>query len=225
MMLQQPRALEVLLVTDGLGVVERIETVVAAAARAGVRAVQVREPRLTARELASLCDRLRALLDPLGGLVFVNDRLDVAAAGHAHGAHLGSRSVPWATARRALPGPAPLGCSAHDAAELQAAAAAGADFATLSPVLPTSCKPGAPVLGPRRAADLTAAAPLPVVWLGGLSARSVARLPPAPGPGPAGVAVRSALFAARDPGAAAAELLAAVRSWRSGDTARRGEGT
>jgi thiamine-phosphate pyrophosphorylase len=200
-------ALRVLVITDGRGDPGRIEAVVAAAVAGGVRGVQVREPELSARELAALCARLRPLLTGCGGLLLVNDRADVAAAGLADGVHLGGRSLPVDAVRRFLPRPALVGSAAHDLAELERAADGGADFATLSPVWPTRSKPGHPGLGPERAAAWTRAARVPVLWLGGVDA---ARIRSLPAPRPFGYAVLSTVFGAADPRARAAELCAAA---------------
>lgn len=202
-------ALRLLWVTDGRGDGDRIVAIVTAAIGGGLRAVQVREPALPARLLAALCERLAAELAPVDGLLLVNDRVDVAAAGPAHGAHVGHRSLPAAAARRVLRPGQLLGCSAHDAAELRAAAAAGCDFCLLAPVLPTTSKPGAVALGIERAAALTAAASLPVLWLGGIDEGSIAAVAAVTGIGrPWGVAVRSALGDSLDPAATAARLSA-----------------
>ena len=65
--------------------------------------------------------------------------------------------------------PGMVGRSCHDAAELRAAAAEGADYATLSPIFRPISKPGyGPPLGLSRLADLCAGAGLPVYALGGI---------------------------------------------------------
>lgn len=205
-------ALRVVLVTDGRGDATRIAEVVRAVTDAGVRCVQLREPQWSARALHRIVDDLAPLLAAVNGLLLVNDRLDVAMASRADGAQLGHRSLPPAVARRVAGPGTVLGYSAHDAHELAEAADAGCDFALLSPVWPTTSKPGLPHLGPTRAAQLTASARLPVVWLGGVDAATAALLREvAPAERPVGVAVRSALMAAGDPGAAASALLAALR--------------
>ncbi len=206
-----PSLLRLVLITDGRGDAVRVERIVAAAVEAGVRCVQVREPQWPARALLRACERLQPLLAAAGGLLLVNDRVDVAAAGAAHGAQIGHRSLPPELARRVLGPESVLGYSAHDHSELDLAIAAGCDFALLSPVWTTDSKPGAPHLGPGRAAQLTTKARLPVVWLGGVDAAHAASLADVPSPGqPAGVAVRSAVMGALDPAAAAAELLRAL---------------
>lgn len=204
-------ALRLLMITAGRGDADGTFQQVCAAVAGGVRAVQVREHALNARELAALCARLRPVLEDVGGLLLVNDRVDVAAAGHAHGVQLGFRSLSVADARAVLRPGQVIGVSVHEDRELQAAAAAGADFALLAPVLPTSSKPGAPCLGLLRAAAWTARAGIPVVWLGGLDASSAAMLADLPpGDRPAGIAVKRALSDSPHPTAAARAILAAL---------------
>ncbi|MCU0864684.1 MAG: thiamine phosphate synthase [Planctomycetes bacterium] len=202
--------LRLMLITDGRGDPARVERVVQQALDGGVRCVQLREPDWSARVLLQVAERLLRRCEAAGATLLVNDRIDVAAAGGAHGAQVGHRSVPPELARRVLGPAAVLGFSAHDAAELELAVAAGCDFALLAPVWPTASKPGAPHLGPVRAARLTAMARLPVLWLGGIDAAIVEQLSAVPVAGrPIGIAVRSAIMAAADPTAAAAALLAA----------------
>src|SRR5712671_6232026 len=193
-------ALRLLLVTDSSGDAARIEALVRAAVAGGVRAVQLREPTLPALSLAELCDRLRPVLEVVDGLLLVNDRADVVAAGHAHGVHLGHRSLPPSAVRPLLRPGQLLSVAVHDQPELHAAAAARVDFALLAPILPTSSKPGAPYLGWQVARALTRGSTVPLLWLGGLHAGVVAELAKATlHDRPLGIAVRSALAAAPDP--------------------------
>jgi len=200
-----------MLITDGAGDLARIEAAASAAIRGGCRCVQLREHGWSARQVASASARLQGRLDEVGGLLLVNDRVDVAAAGLASGAQVGCRSIPVELARTALPRPSLLGYSAHDADELRAAATAGCDFALLAPVWSTASKPGRSGLGVAAAGALTAAAELPVIWLGGVSlarAADVGGLPTAQRP--SGLAAMSALMSAPDPEEVARALLAAL---------------
>lgn len=74
----------------------------------------------------------------------------------------GRRSAPQAGAVQLV------GASAHSAAEIAEAVALGADYATLSPVFATACKPGAAPLGTTALAAACKASPLPVFALGGI---------------------------------------------------------
>jgi thiamine-phosphate pyrophosphorylase len=200
-----------LLVSDGVGDAARVRGIVAAAIDGGVRAVQLREPKWPARQLAAVAADVLPLLRAVGGQLFVNDRVDVAAAGLCDGVQIGHRSLPPVAAKAALAGRARLGVSCHDPEELAIARVAGADFALLAPVWATASKPGHVALGMARAGAWTADAGLPVLWLGGVTADRIAavgELPPALRP--AGFAVRGALCEAVDVTAAAVALSAAI---------------
>ncbi|NGX15234.1 Nudix family hydrolase [Wenzhouxiangella sp. XN24] len=83
------------------------------------------------------------------------------------GLHVPARSLAGLSAR---PVPASLwfGASCHDAAELEAARSAGADYAFLGPVQPTASHPGAPGIGwPAFTAAVEPLA-MPVYAIGGL---------------------------------------------------------
>ncbi len=206
-------ALLVTFVTDGKGDESRLLALVEAALRGGVRAVQLREPSMNAAQLARACERLLGAIRAVDGLLIVNDRCDLAAAGLCDGVQVGHRSLPVAIARRACGPEALLGASCHSPLELSNAAAAGADFALLSPVWATSSKPGLAGLGVERAGQWTREAPLPVLWLGGCSAaraHEAGSLPVAERP--IGIAAISAIAEAADPELATRAL---VHAWRA----------
>ena len=140
------------------------------------------------------------------------DARDKPEHDHRLGMHL-PRDADPAAARAALGPEALLGVSAHDGGELARAAAAGADYATLSPLFPTASKPGAPALGLEVFARLAADAGLPVLALGGVGPAQVAAALDA---GAAGVAVRGALNRASDPAAAVAAMRQALEAARPG---------
>jgi thiamine-phosphate diphosphorylase len=160
---------------------------VAAAVDGGVRAVVLREKDLPEPERDRLADRLRAVLDPVGGVL-------IRAGTGAGPVHLAARQ-PFPPVRPAL-----VGRSCHDAAELARAHEEGCDYVTVSPLHLTASKPGyGPPLGPSGLAALVAALPTPgaplVLALGGVRPSDVAACRAA---GAHGVAVMGALM--RDPG-------------------------
>lgn len=208
--------LQLCLISDGRGDLGRIERVVREAFDAGLRTVQLREPSWSAAALHRACERLRPLVDAHDGWLLVNDRVDVAATGAAHGVQLGHRSLPWPLVRQVLGSHGVIGASCHDAAELAHAAQAGCDFALLSPVWPTFSKPGSQGLGCRQAGQLTVAAQLPVCWLGGVTADRVGEVPALPREQrPAGYAAIGALQHVPSVAVATASLLAAIAAVRA----------
>lgn len=159
------------------------------AAPGGAVAVQVRDKGASREELAHAA----ATLVREGLTVFVSGSIEAAAQSGAAGVHLPERG-PRPTE---VPEGLRIGVSRHDAEGLAAAARAGADFATLSPVGPVPSKN--PPLGVRGFGELAREAALPVYALGGVQPGDVDALRAA---GAAGVAVIRAVFEAHDPASA-----------------------
>jgi 8-oxo-dGTP diphosphatase len=131
----------------------------------GLRLIQLRDKTLPEETRLQLARETVRRARPHGARVVVNGSLDLARAADADGVHLDSSAAAKLTVR---PDCAWVGVSCHDATELAHAAAIQADFALLSPVLPTLTHPGAATLGWERFSELAAASPIPVYGLGGL---------------------------------------------------------
>ena len=154
----------------------------------------------TATAIAQLC---RTASIPF----IVNDRVDIAWASGADGVHLGHDDLPPAVARRLLGDDAVIGMSAGNLDELAAAMPAQPDYLGVGPMYATRTKDdaGAPV-GPAMIRTLREAAPvIPLVGIGGITADNAAAVMAA---GADGIAVVSAVVAARDVAAATRALLA-----------------
>lgn len=179
--------------------------VVAAALQGGLPAVQLRERDLTTRALLTLAEQLRELTRRCGAALLINDRIDVALACDADGVHLPARSFAIADARALLGRTRLIGVSAHGAAEVAVAAAAGADFAVLGPIYDTPSKRayGAP-FGPAVLAEARAAGTMPLFAIGGIDRERIAAVRAHGGDG---VAVIRAVLSAADPAGATAALL------------------
>lgn len=143
-----------------------------------------------------------------GAFLTVHGDAGARAALGAPGLHLPSRPAGLAALRRELPGVL-LGVSCHTRGDLEEAAAAGADYAVLSPLFAPVSKPaGGPVLGPEGFREAVRGLPVPVLALGGVTPE---RLAAAAAAGAAGAAVLGALFQAPDPAARARAYRAAAR--------------
>ena len=142
----------------------------------GLRLIQLRDRTLPEQVRLQLARETVRRARPHGARVLVNGSLELAKAANADGVHLDSSAAARLTARPDCGNPDSflLGVSCHDAAELAHAVAIGADFALLSPVLPTLTHPGAATLGWDRFSALAAGSPIPVYGLGGLGRDDVA---------------------------------------------------
>ena len=105
----------------------------------GCRWVMIREKRLDEAERLSLVESIIRIAEPFGAKVVVNT--DLKAGEIANGVHL-PQGQPLINARAELGLDKIIGVSAHTIGEVRAAACAGADYVTISPIFPTPSKPG-----------------------------------------------------------------------------------
>ncbi len=142
----------------------------------GLRLIQLRDKNLPEDERLALARETVRRARAHGARVLFNGSLEHARAVDADGVHLDSAAAAQWTKRPDSTGPDDflVGVSCHDAAELAHAATIGADYALLSPVLPTPTHPDAPTLGWENFSVLAAASPIPVFGLGGLGRDDVA---------------------------------------------------
>lgn len=187
--------------TCGRDLVEVVE----AALRGGVRAVQLREKDLETIDLYRLGGRLIAVCRAAGASLIINDRADVALALDADGVHLTGKSLPPAVVRKMLGPDKRLGISCHSLEQVRHAADSGCDYLFLGPIFRTPSKErfGAP-LTPAIIPEARKLSAAPILAIGGVRA---CRVPELIAAGASGVAVISAVMAAFDPAAAAAEIL------------------
>jgi thiamine-phosphate pyrophosphorylase len=145
---------------------------VAAAVSAAVDVVQVREPDLEAAPLADLIRDLMTHVDGTATRLLVNDRVDVAIAAKASGVHLKERSMLPQHVRRIAPPHFMIACSVHT---IEAAAARkNADLLIAGTVLPTASKLSVDYLDKAGLQEIVeAAAPQPVLGIGGLDVASI----------------------------------------------------
>ena len=177
------------------------------ASAGGATMVQVRWKDGTPREMLQLA---RALVQALPIPVLVNDRVDVALAAGAAGAHLGHNDPPLDALRPAVPAGFLLGISVGSVSEAERSREWPADYWSVGPCFATGNKADAGVaLGPDGFAALARLAPegMPVIGIGGITSRNAADIIRA---GAAGVAVIGAVLGAPDPEATARDLRAAL---------------
>lgn len=202
-----PRTWGLYVITDRTATQGRsLEEIVGACVQGGARVFQLREKDLEARELTALAERLLRLVTPAEGLLLINDRVDVALAVAAHGAHLSQRGLPPAVARGLLGPTRLLGVSCHSLAEAKEAQQGGADFIVLGPIFYTPSKAlyGPPV-GLELLREVRPRIRMPIFAIGGITA---ANRPEVLAAGADGIAVISAVMAAPDVSAAVRALLA-----------------
>ena len=200
--------------------------VVAAAIDAGFTIVQVRSKVLGARDLMACAAEAARAIEAAGAQdrvpLLIDDRLDVALACRdagikVDGVHVGQSDVPVETCRKYLGEDAIVGLSAaaHEMRRyIETADMSQVDYLGVGPLHETATKPDCGLdddgkiitRSLEELADLHRVSPKPIVVGGGVKA---ADLPGLAKTGVEGFFVVSAVCAADDPHAAAAELVAA----------------
>lgn len=141
--------------------------------------------------------------------IFVNDRVDVAAALRLD-AHLKETSLPTRAARALLPSPALLGKSVHSVSSATIASEEGADYVLFGPIFDT---PSKRAFGPPQGLDalrtVAATVPIPVFAVGGVDGRTADQCIAA---GAAGIAVIRAVWDHSQPMESIREILGALPS-------------
>lgn len=199
-----PEMLRLYAVTDHAWVgAQTLPQQVEAALKGGATCVQLREKHLDdaairaeALEISALCKQYRVPF-------ILNDNVALAAECGADGVHLGQEDMDPAQARRILGPDAIIGVSAHSVAEAKAAVAAGADYLGCGAMFATTTKTDTTTLPKETLRAICEAVPVPVVAIGGIHKENLLSLADC---GEAGVALVSAIFAAKDIEAECREL-------------------
>jgi len=175
---------------------------------AGVRTFQLRMKTPDTGRFYETAAALCPLVRKSGGTFIVNDRCDVAKAVEADGVHLGQEDLPLADARAILGSDKLIGISTHTLAKALEAEKWGADYIGFGPIFPTSTKEHPdPVVGVTVLREVRSRVRIPIVAIGGITAKNIAEVLAA---GADSAAVVSAIMAAADPTAAIAELQKAI---------------
>lgn len=153
---------------------------------------------------------IRTMCREAGVPLLINDNVLLAKAVDADGVHLGQEDEAPYLARQVLGPAAIVGLSVSTTDELAHSRLEGCDYIGNGPVFGTQTKADAkPVRGLDGLAAMVAAAPLPVVAIGGINAANAADCLKQ---GAAGVAVISAITRAQNPQTAAREMASACRT-------------
>jgi thiamine-phosphate diphosphorylase len=188
-------------------------TVACAALDGGATVIQLRDKTASTHVLVEEGLALRALTHAHGALLIVNDRIDVALAIEADGAHLGQHDMPVTLARQLLGPDRILGVSAGTQEEASAAVSAGADYLGVGPIYATSSKADAgPPVGTQLLSALAVRYATPLIAIGGITTANAGEVIRA---GASGVAVITTVVYADDITTATRSLLSALYEGRS----------
>lgn len=178
---------------------------VESALKGGVTCVQLREKELDEEAFLKEAFELHDLCKKYNVPFFINDNVDIAIRCHAEGIHVGQDDMAAAQVRRRVGEDMMIGVSAHNVQEALDAVAHGADYLGVGAVFATHTKTDVSEMPRQTLLDICNAVDVPVVAIGGIHKENILQLK---GTGVDGVALVSAIFAAKDIEAECRELRA-----------------
>ena len=174
----------------------------------GVTCVQLREKELDEEDFLKEAKQISALCKEYKVPFIVNDNVNIAIACKADGIHIGQEDMELANVRKLVGEEMIIGVSVHTVEEAIKAQEGGADYIGIGAVFATSTKTDVDVLSFETLKSICEAVDIPTVAIGGIKKDNICKLE---GSGIDGVAVVSAIFAAKDIATATKELLFEVR--------------
>ena len=183
---------------------DTLEEAVEEAILGGVTMVQLREKNCSSKEFYETALRIKKITDTYGLPLLINDRVDIALAVDADGVHVGQSELPVSVARKILGKDKIIGVSARNVAQAQEAEQNGADYLGVGAMYATGTKKDAKVTSREELLKIREAVKIPIVVIGGINQKTLSNFK---GIGINGLAVVSAVIAATDIKAAAAEMV------------------
>ena len=174
----------------------------------GVTCVQLREKELNESDFLKEAKQISTLCKEYKVPFIVNDNVNIAIACKADGIHIGQEDMELKSVRKLVGKDMIIGVSAHTVEEAIKAQESGADYIGIGAVFATSTKTDVDVLSFETLRSICEAVDIPTVAIGGIKKDNICKLK---GSGIDGVAVVSAIFAAKDIATATKELLFEVK--------------
>lgn len=173
------------------------------AIRGGVTLVQLREKNVSTLDFYQIALVIKGITQKHGIPFIVNDRVDIALAVDADGAHIGQEDMPLSVARKLLGSSKIIGVSVATLEQAVAAQYEGADYLGIGAVFPTMTKDDADTVSLEELRQIKSGVTLPIVGIGGINKGNIRNVMLT---GVDGAAVVSAIIACSDPYEAASNL-------------------
>lgn len=168
---------------------------VESALKGGVTCVQLREKELDYENFLKEAVKIKELCKKYNAPFFINDNVELAIACRAVGIHVGQHDMEVKKVRELVGGDMILGVSAQTVEQAKKAEQEGADCLGVGAVFTTSTKLDADFVPFETLKEICNAVTIPVVAIGGIYKHNIMNLA---GSGIDGVALVSAIFAAKD---------------------------
>lgn len=175
----------------------------------GVRLIQYRDKTPPGSKAFASAQTLLELIRRYGGVLLINDHVDLALALGADGVHLGQEDLPVRKARSLMGPQSIIGASAHTVEQAVRAEEEGADYLGVGPVFSSPTKQVRPPIGLGILAEIKKSVRIPILAIGGIQATNVRSVLEA---GADGIACISAIWNQPDVPAAAREMIRTVHA-------------
>lgn len=179
------------------------------ACKGGVTMVQLREKERCDSEYLELAIRVKEITDRYDIPLIIDDRVDIAMASDAAGAHLGQSDIPILFARKLMGKDKIIGATTKTVEQAKKAVQEGADYLGVGAIYPTTTKVKTVITEVSTLNHICNTVKIPVIAIGGLNKDNCDILKESP---IYGIAVVSAIMKAEDPEKAASELKSKVLS-------------
>lgn len=186
------------------------ENVVERSIAGGADCIQLREKRLTERDMLRRAKRLVEICRTHRATSIINDRPDLAVLSGADGVHIGQTDLHVRDVRKLVGFNLLIGISTSKIEIAREAAESGADYMGVGPMFPSSTKPKDDLSGPDYLREYLAdpvTSCIPHLAISGINLASIPLLIAA---GAKGIAVSSAVCKQENPEVAARQLLDAL---------------
>lgn len=177
----------------------------------GITFLQLREKELSEEEFIEEAKEMKKLAGEYQIPFVINDNIKVALEVDADGVHIGQDDMSVEEARKLLGEDKIIGVSAHNVKEAVKAQEGGADYLGVGAVCATSTKKDANVVSKEEIKKIKETVNIPIVAIGGIKKDNIDTLT---GTKVDGVAVVSAIFAAKDITKETKELLKTVKEMK-----------
>jgi len=182
-----------------------LEQAVEQAIEGGSTLIQLREKTASSLEFYQMAVTIKRLTDSHHIPLIINDRVDIALAVDTAGVHIGQSDLPAGIVRQIIGKSKILGVSVSSVAEAVKAKKVGADYLGVGAMFATGTKTDAELVTINELRGIRSAVSLPIVVIGGINLTTI---PSFANTGIDGIAVVSALIAAKDITEAAKQLKA-----------------
>ena len=173
------------------------------ALKGGVTIVQLREKELDEESFVAEAIEVRELCHRYHVPLIINDNMEVALKSGADGVHVGIEDAPVSDIRKRVGKDFIIGATAKTVEQAKLAEESGAEYLGVGAVFPSPTKKNAIRITKEQLHEICSSVSIPAVAIGGISLNNVSEIT---GGGMQGIAVVSAIFAADDIQAAAAQL-------------------